>query len=203
MRLLRHFYGFFFKSWIHSEGGLKASGMRQWWGTLVLGLDHTSSYSGPQEADLFALWLPVGFSQWQAPAGYPKAGEWGWEFSPLAPFLQSLWVWRHLYPKICRSYKQVLSIEHWIQKLFLPLSPSPISSILEVEMGLNVANFVLVSQTLPILWQTFPLINSPRITKFKCVSCQDLDWHPSASYLTLLGFIVCICKTSLVRVSAL
>lgn len=41
----------FFKSWIHFEGKLKASGMGQWLGPLVLELDHTFSYSGPPEAE--------------------------------------------------------------------------------------------------------------------------------------------------------
>lgn len=149
MGLLRHFYGILFKSWIHSEGELKASGMRQWLGTR--GWNWTILFCAPGGWAIgtvpmgsFALWLPVGFSHWEKPpAGYPRVeGGWVWVFIPPVPFVQSLWVWQHTVPKICRSCQAVLTI-------YIALDPgtvpSSISSILGVEIVPNVANSVLVS----------------------------------------------------------
>lgn len=111
--------GFFLESLIHSEGGLKASGLRQWLGTLVLELDHTLSYSAhsppprrlSHRDSINRLFCPLASSGIQPMVGSsqrkaPRQKERGWIFIIPAPFLQSLWTWPHLSPKICRPCRQ-------------------------------------------------------------------------------------------------
>lgn len=77
----------------------------------------------------------MGFSQWKAPAGYPRAeGEQGWVFIAPAPFLQNL-----------SQNSQILSGSPLYTALDPGAVPSPIPSILGAEMTPDVANFVLVS----------------------------------------------------------
>ena len=77
----------------------------------------------------------MGFSQWKAPAGYPRAeGEQGCIFIAPAPFLKNL-----------SQNPQILSGSPLYIALDPGTVPSPIPSILGAEMTPDVANFVLVS----------------------------------------------------------
>lgn len=91
--------------------------------------------------ELSALWPAVGFSQWKkAPAGYVRVGERGGAFIPPAPFLQRLWVWQHLSPKMNTLPGSLLHIA-----LNSGTVPSPTSSVLREEMASDGANSLLVS----------------------------------------------------------
>lgn len=148
MGLLRHFYGILFKSWIHSEGELKASGMRQWLGTRGWGHDHPILC--PRRLGLkdcpHGLFCPLTSSGIQSLGEATSRLSEGRRrvslgfYSPSSLRAKSLSLATY-----CSQNMQILSGSPHYTALDPGTVPSSISSILGVEIVPNVANSVLVS----------------------------------------------------------